>query len=73
MSHRFGVGFRRASVRELSMLVLGVALVVTGIGMAICGSLDQRGRASGGATDLGSSMSFAAVPWVPASPRGEQR
>lgn len=73
MSHRIGVVFRRASARELGILVVGVALVVGGIGLAICSTLEPRGRASGGVADHGSPTSFAASPWLPASRGGEPR
>lgn len=38
MSHRSGNPFRRASARDLSVLVLGVLLVIAGMGLAAFGS-----------------------------------
>ena len=44
MGHRSGGAFGRASPRDLWVLALGVALVITGVSVSTCGSLGDLTR-----------------------------
>lgn len=69
MSHRSGNTFRKAAARDLGVLALGVALVVTGVGLFTCAPPGHRigteSPADGGWPPI-SSVSASQVAATPA-------
>jgi hypothetical protein len=68
MIHRSGTAFRKASARDLGVLALGVVLVVTGVGLSMCGSLGEN-PGSAPVVGVGSPTS-SATPEGPPWPSG---
>lgn len=61
MSHRSGNAFHKRPARDLGLLALGVVLVITGVALSTCSSVDDL---------FSSSPGVGARP--PSAPGGEE-